>query len=115
MADALDTVDVVHRWHRAIWIDHDTPAAVALMHPDVLGHAISPAADIGAWYRDQFPWAGEQGVSFGQPQAIGEDTEVVIVFEGPTPRGQVIVGHRLGAERREVRLVMAMVAPPTVS
>ncbi|HEY2205548.1 MAG TPA: hypothetical protein VGH99_13835 [Pseudonocardia sp.] len=105
-------VSTVDRWVRAVWHDHDTAAAVALMHPDAMRHW--PAEDVGDVLRHRFPWLGDPSATFSQPFPVESAPDMVVVeaetdLHSPA-RIVVILRPRLGTGQPDLALIMDVVS-----
>ena len=98
----------VGRWIRAIWRDHNTPAAVALMHPGAL--RAWPSQDIGERMRDRLPWLGDAEVAFSESWSAPSGSDLVLVQaeHDDHPPVRIVVALRLhpGTDEPEWPLVM---------
>lgn len=102
-------LQVVQRWLRAVYVEHDTAAALALMHPS----APLPAADVGQHIRARYPWLFDWDVSFQEPIPIAPDLDKIDVFRGEQPAVRILVLRRLRPARGgpEQPLVFALTTP----
>ena len=104
-------LQVLQEWLRAVFLDQDTPAAVALLHPAAVEEL---PEDYGAAVRERYPWLADPDVVFAEPHEVGPDLYAVDVsLRGDPLAARILIFSKLhpGTDEPDSPRMFAVTSP----